>query len=125
MGKCPAWREDDQGLVSFSHDRCYATKEIEVCDCLGNEAFCNFYPEKRKAAAQPKFGEWISVEDRLPDTRHAMLVCTRNRNNVPKIAMAYFENGFGWCGSGGRWNNVTHWMPLPEPPKENEKDENA
>lgn len=61
---------------------------------------------------------WISVKDRLPDTQHIMLVCTKNRNGVPKIAMASYHDGFGWCGSGGRWGNVTHWMPLPETPKE-------
>ena len=22
-----------------------------------------------------------------------------------------------WHGSGGIWTNVTHWMPLPQPPK--------
>lgn len=61
---------------------------------------------------------WISVADRLPETNHTMLVCTKNRNGVPKVAMAYHQNGFGWCGSGGRWNNVTHWMPLPNVPEE-------
>ena len=65
-----------------------------------------------------EMAEWISVQDRLPDTRHTMLVCTKNRNGVPKVAIAYYENGFGWCGSGGRWGNITHWMPIPEPPKD-------
>jgi hypothetical protein len=66
MAKCQAWREGDFGITPYAYDRCYATKEIEICECLGNEAFCDFYPEKRKAATQPKFGEWISVKDRLP-----------------------------------------------------------
>lgn len=65
--------------------------------------------------------QWISVTERLPDTRHTMLVCTRNRNGIPKVAMACYHDGFGWCGSGGRWGNVTHWMPLPEPPKGEEE----
>ena len=123
MGKCPAWCEGEQGLFSFSHDRCYATKEMEVCDCLGNEAFCNFYPEKRKAATNPKFGEWISVKEQ-PE---------------PSEDGEYWCYGY-WFGSGrkhfetaeylGEWkivNNfiLTHWMPLPEPPKEAGTDENA
>jgi hypothetical protein len=42
--------------------------------------------------AQPK---WISVEDRLPGTQHIMLVRTKNRNGVPKVAMASYHDGFG------------------------------
>ena len=24
----------------------------------------------------------------------------------------------GWLGAGGKWVEPTHWIPLPEPPKE-------
>ena len=30
----------------------------------------------------------------------------------------------GWHGQGGRWTSVTHWMPLPEPPKMDGKENN-
>ena len=42
MNICTAWRKGG------AYDRCYATKEREACECLGNEALCDFYPEKRK-----------------------------------------------------------------------------
>ena len=58
---------------------------------------------------------WIPVTDRLPD-RMGMYIC-----NVKSFAFpgtfyqkeVLFEHG-GWHGL----NDVTHWMPLPEPPKE-------
>lgn len=111
MAKCPEWREGDFG----SYDRCYATKEMEACECLGNEAFCDFYPEKRKAATQPKYGEWISVSDRLPEEKQSVLV-----HYVDGwMPIAFLLDG-KWYQSGGEtsWLIVTHWMPLPELPKE-------
>lgn len=62
---------------------------------------------------------WISVNDRLPaDDDQIVLVC------LDGISI---DLGFcGRLGLGGRfWStfnsgggSVTHWMPLPEPPKE-------
>lgn len=57
--------------------------------------------------------EWISVKDRLPKDDEIVTICT--------------EKGFVYAGEliGDTWfldndsltANVTHWMPLPEPPK--------
>lgn len=67
--------------------------------------------------AEVKHGEWISVTKQLPETYIEVLVCFKaDGTNV--IA---FVNRFG------KWKNastdnfieseITHWMPLPEPPK--------
>ena len=42
-GKCSCWNENDYGL-----ERCWGTKERDVCDCGGDKRKCNFnlYPEK-------------------------------------------------------------------------------
>ena len=56
--------------------------------------------------------KWVSVEDRLPTEKRDYLVYT------PKSTY-YKVNPNAWHGNG--WataNNVTHWMPLPEPPSE-------
>lgn len=42
MNKCDAY------TIYFGEARCLGTKEVEPCSCHGNEADCNFYPEKRK-----------------------------------------------------------------------------
>jgi hypothetical protein len=61
--------------------------------------------------------EWISVKDRLPEKKGTFLVCTKNDFYCTKnIAKVRFYDG-EWHGTGGIWSNVTHWMPLPEPPK--------
>lgn len=60
---------------------------------------------------------WIPCSERLPERPGDYLVCTKNEYYGTKnVAKRYF-NGDGWSG---RWTNITHWMPLPEPAKEGE-----
>lgn len=65
--------------------------------------------------------EWIPVSDRLPE-----------RTLPPKDVLVYHDLGCGmfvdrawysydkgrWCSVLGMKLKVTHWMPLPQPPKE-------
>ena len=54
--------------------------------------------------------EWISVKDRLPEPTYCVLVVG-----------AYSEMQIDALGTDGEWmgmvEDVTHWMPLPKPPK--------
>ena len=68
---------------------------------------------------------WISVDERLPEKHVEVLICTEDygKNELG------FANTAVWDGSEWieTWNlkesihYVSHWMPLPEPPKEAEK----
>ena len=63
--------------------------------------------------------KWIPVSERLPERRKDVVI----------IALRWGEVDVGWC-EDGVWGSefvdkyedgeVTHWMPLPEPPKEGE-----
>ena len=58
--------------------------------------------------------EWISVEDRLPEDQEEVLVCTRLKNGIRNIDKGYMAiDRFIHRGHA----EVTHWMPLPQPPK--------
>ena len=68
--------------------------------------------------------EWISVEDRLPEEEGWYLVYTTPNREHKSINKAMFCKGYAWGnfepywrGAGGHWANVTHWMPIPNPPK--------
>ena len=62
---------------------------------------------------------WISVTNRLPPAEGWYVVWTKTKEGGAKsFNKAYFCHGNEWHGSGGRWRNVTHWMPMPESPKE-------
>jgi hypothetical protein len=67
---------------------------------------------------------WIPVQERLPEKEGWYLVYTAPDKKHRSINKAEFCKGFEWNnfepywrGAGGHWGNVTHWMPLPEPPK--------
>ena len=71
--------------------------------------------------------EWIPVSERLPEGRQDVLgwqtwvpnehwsegvfVCHRWDHDT-----AYLKAG-EWFSEEGKLWNITHWMPLPEPPK--------
>ena len=55
---------------------------------------------------------WIPVTERLPDKPMKCLVYTK-RGECCGYDMACYNQGFYL-----QYANVTHWMPLPEPPKE-------
>ena len=72
--------------------------------------------------------EWISVDDRLPDNKEydwvlAQVVEDNGFMHIPTV-MEYrqskndwFEETYGWLSEHNGTFTVTHWMPLPQPPK--------
>ena len=67
--------------------------------------------------AQSKIPRWISVEERLPGKGTVVLVMWHG-----EMAFArYTPHRLGWYNLDTRYdssNAVSHWMPLPDPPKE-------
>lgn len=63
---------------------------------------------------------WISVKDRMPDKDSTVLIYTEAHDTyMAKI----YKDGEAWpisnsCGCCGTEEKFTHWMPLPQPPKE-------
>ncbi len=69
-----------------------------------------------RCEAKPDKGGWISVKDRLPED--GKLVITF-KNGLYELAV-YEARRHGWISGSWFWSmaTVSHWMPLPEPPKE-------
>ena len=65
---------------------------------------------------------WISVNDRLPEKRKAVLAYAPRYNNIWAVVLK--DNGWHiWAPVGSKydpdWDGpITHWMPLPKPPEE-------
>jgi hypothetical protein len=57
--------------------------------------------------------EWISVKDRLPEEGGSYLVFSSKSKTV---FTAHYWQGDRWANrANGQF--ITHWMPLPQPPK--------
>ncbi len=63
--------------------------------------------------------KWISVKDRLPSDNGKYLchIFDSSLNNLSFMAMVYYDRGNFITQSSCVTDCVTHWMPLPDPPK--------
>lgn len=62
-------------------------------------------------------GEWIPVTDRLPEYGSRVIACGE-KGGVFMVRSEGKNTGFGKMDGGSKYRSFTHWMPLPEPPKE-------
>lgn len=60
--------------------------------------------------------EWISVKKQMPQNNGTVIAY---RNKTRQIIFAFY-NGSCWFGQGGiiAKSAISHWMPIPETPKE-------
>lgn len=93
---------------------CVTCKHSDIYEYKEPCASCENYQKWESLAPQ-----WISVEDRLPSERVSVAVYINEGNGAYWIQTSYLN--------GGKWRipgeyvvdrNITHWMTLPEPPKE-------
>lgn len=82
--------------------------EMDFCGEL-----CLFAEEIIEKAKKPK---WIPVSERLPEKDVKVLTF-----GVYGFSVNYRDRFSGkWRGVNGKPEWITHWMPLPEPPKEDD-----
>lgn len=68
-----------------------------------------------------KFTPWIPCSERLPEERDCYLVAVKHWYDGKPATREAFWNGADWLSCEKRMEitpRVTHWMPLPELPKE-------
>ena len=61
--------------------------------------------------------KWIPVSERLPEVGKKVLVYCKENKNDYEIG-AYSDTYRGFFVRQTWYENITHWMPMPEPPKE-------
>ena len=60
-----------------------------------------------------EFPRWISVHDKLPkDGQHAATI-----NKVGVQDVRHYSHGKWYSNFGNEYDDITHWMPLPQAPK--------
>lgn len=84
------------------------------------------YSQQRYFTDVQPINQWISVKDRLPKCIHGSSdsVLVHRDNGECEVAYLVYDHddGFYWYTQDERtsfeFDGVTHWMPLPEPPKD-------
>lgn len=71
--------------------------------------------DARIAGLEAKVPRWIPVTEKIPPDQEEVLVLTRSKNGVRNVDKGYWA--IDHFIHRGR-TVVTHWMPLPEAPKE-------
>ena len=111
--------------------RCCAEGECSGCQMYADKQRCQEqtlassadqieHDQKEIEALREKLPKWISVKERLPiDSLKKYLVAFRDAGGSIVDMARYFPSD-GWTCDN--WdvpqNLITHWMPLPEAPKE-------
>ncbi len=99
-------------------------KQIERFKKVLNQICCDI-DDIRTADVQP-VNQWISVEDRPPNHYEEVLVVSKLENIV---YFAWYDADISmFMGHSHMWTTreVTHWMPLPDPPVDGgNEDENT
>lgn len=76
--------------------------------------------QKELAALREKLPKWISVKERLPIDHHKKYLVAFRDAGGSIVDMARYIPSDGWTCDN--WDVpqklITHWMPLPEAPKE-------
>ncbi len=115
---------------------CKISCECHITGCRNLQTTCVSCGRIVCTRCLPKSMEWISVKDLEPELYTFVLVFANNQGtNEPKpIAIARIDARGKWNFSNhspvfpnyGAWqeieynmdsDDVTHWMPLPEPPE--------
>ena len=101
MGGCPDRR----------HGVC---REVDKLDYCAVQAFADHL-----IANGVTIQKWIPVTERLPEDNSNVIACLWI-GEESRIYPAFYAHGVWWdrVFSTPTTNTTTHWMPLPEPPKE-------
>lgn len=106
-------------------------KSLEECsggDCSGCQYFGqdiyvdHCWDKLMKVAAEllkEQEPQWISVDDRMPEGMGTVLIAHKGG-----VSFGWFNGAYWTKGAATKHKpikTVTHWMPLPEPPKEDEE----
>lgn len=104
-------------------DLCDICSSADCANCFSSEDFNKWID------SQPKVGEWIPVGEELPEEYKYVLVTVNEKHNktipdsVVMIGCYTYEQGWILNGYIDLVNlNVTAWLPLPEPYKEQNDD---
>lgn len=100
---------------------------VEAADRIANQSTHIAALQQGIEKLRAQLPRWIPVEDRLPELQSwgasTVVLGLIKSENAPLLNELYDLTLCVYCDNGiwsmpGRYVAITHWMPLPEPPKE-------
>lgn len=114
MGDCMYFPRDWRKFLndySFNDHKEFYTNGARLISTFRVEQMMEHYLQK--VATEINDGhKWIPVTERLPERGQEVIVASY-RMIKPVVFVTIF-----WNKEHDNWYGITHWMPLPEPPKE-------
>lgn len=117
--------QDCNGCTQKSDDAFCCDKLLhEAADAIEEliverDAYCRAMTDEHNTAARLMWEyRWIPVEERLPKPETDVLSFRiyGSFSQISEVIINEMKKNGEWCYEG-----VTHWMPLPEPPKDGEE----
>jgi hypothetical protein len=121
---CPFCGNEKSPMFKRIDNTCIFVECEEYKDgCSAQSPKCSL-KEDAIAAWNLRANGWISVKDRLPEDRVYVLVAFGQATRVSAFSYCYKSEEGIWYRSDGYQTSadITHWMPLPEPPATGECD---
>ena len=94
----------------FEHFMAYTSAHKETPDVQAK--LKKAYFDGHEAGA----GEWIKVEDQLPDECKLVTVYVDRYGYYPNYFSQSSRQDGAWTKEQGTWQRISHWRPLPAPP---------
>lgn len=114
-------------LCSAGHDaieRCNLYSDCKACEAKSYGVNCReSFAADNLISNGVTIQRWVSVDERLPEEGTDVLAY-QNRGEETRVVPANYGCGIWFdCCLDCAADSITHWMPLPEPPK-GDHDEN-
>ena len=112
-----AWKNCDFDFIyDWMHEAADAIEELQKAVNF-HKFNSEFWEDKYNSLADEK---WIPVTERLPEEYVNVLCHLRSLDRKSEYYSIdhLMEDGQWWKAANSWKHEVTHWMPLPEPPKE-------
>lgn len=115
-------------VLHYRHQQAYnATKPGQAYPVFPDPWVYGAMEEYAESYATQFAPKWVSVEERLPETDGELSDDVLISGRIFLYGeYSHIGTTIGWIDEKGTWGNiipekqkvfVTHWMPLPEPPK--------
>jgi hypothetical protein len=114
-------------LREYAKEHCPLDRGSGICGCIDAREAADAIEALSKRVEELEAAHWIPVKEVLPEEEVLAVNALKGTYGYHEYLIGYiYENcesdsGFICENESEALMNVTHWMPLPEPPKEEKK----